>query len=118
MPRPKRTTGRKERKKRNSMVKEFPELDQWHPRRAEWTEWREALGKRAKRKKKEEAEEEEVDTLEVFFFHVYEFLSPTTDSIVNIVQADDEVVPVHLVPIDPINFVVASSPVSASSISL
>ena len=96
------------------IVEECPELDQWRPRRAEWAEWRETLGGRAKRKKKEEANEEEVNPLKVFFFYIYEFLSPTTTArafIANTVQAD-EVVPVHLVPIDP--FVVASSSVSVS----
>ena len=45
-----------------------------------------------------------------FAFYIYEFLSPTTTArafMVNTGQADD-VVPVHLVPIDLVNFVAAA----------
>ena len=65
---------------------------------------------RGPRGRKEKAEEEEVDLLEVFFYHIYEFLSPVANCVPVVASVvDDPVVPVNFVPIFPIVFVPASS---------
>ena len=75
-------------------------------------------GKRKKKKEEgKQAAEEEVDLLEVFFYYIYEFLSPVTTRVTaNTVQADDSVVSVNFVPIDPVTFVHAA-PTFFSSVS-
>ena len=98
------------------VVEESPKLDKWRPRKEEWAEWREALGGRARKKREKEVEEEEADLLEVYFYHIYEFLSPavTRVPVVTPVGHDDPVVPVNFVHINPIVFVHESSIVSST----
>ena len=68
---------------------------------------REALGGRGLKKKGGEAKEEEVDPLEVFFYHIYEFLY----TILAVAQVD---VPVNVI-VPPPSPVIVTSPVIVSS---